>query len=322
MQATTIVVLGDINLDLTINLPILPTLGDDLPVAGVVWHRGGTGLNTALALLRLGAEVRLLGRVGNDPATTQIMASEPACRLDQRWLQTDPLVATGLCTVLVTPDGQRTFISARGANVYYDPEAFDPAVLDGCDLLFVCGHALLEGAQQAAALRTIKLAFERGLPVALDLCLPTIRAASGLIHHLLPQLWLLTLNEAELQALLPELSHAAGLAELATSGIRYLGLKRGARGCSVVGANEQVDRMPPSVMVVDTNGCGDAFAASLAWSLRQGAKLADGATLANLMGALTATRSGAADALPSRTELLAQLEPGLHWLLDEERIPL
>ena len=308
-------VIGDINADLNMSLEALPQEGDDQLVTGLTWSSGGAGLNSATAFAQLGARVQLVGRVGMDAAAEAALQPARQAGVDLRHLQHDPERATGLCSVLVTPSGQRTLMSYRGANVGCDPAQMRPELLEGSALLYICGHALLEHPQCAAAMRAIDLATAQGVPVVLDLCLPTIRAASDMLFDLVPRLWLLTMNEDELYTWLPGVSLDQAIVQLQGLGLRHLAIKRGAQGCRVVDGQAQIDCLPPAVTAIDTTGCGDAFSAGYAWALLRGAPLLARATLANLIGALTATRRGAAEALPTRAELIAQLDPPLHDLL-------
>lgn len=311
-----VAVLGDINVDLSFALPIFPREGDDVPATALHWGSGGSGLNIAVALANLGARARMIGRVGSDPAAAVALRVAQRAGVDLSLLQIDPEVATGLCGVMVSPDGQRSFLSFRGANVRCDPTGIDSSALAGCGLLIVSGHALLDDSQRTAALHTIDLAAAAGIPCALDLCLPTIHAARQVIAELMPQFWLLTLNEDELRALLPGQSIQQALDALIGAGLHAVAIKRGAQGCSIAYGEKRIDNLPPAVSAIDTNGCGDAFTAGFAWALLNGGDLADCATLGNVLGALTATRPGAADAIPTLPEIRSCLAPKTHYLIE------
>lgn len=314
-HALHVAVIGDVNVDLSFTLPFFPHEGDDVPAGGLRWGSGGAALNMAVALSRLGAIPRLVARVGTDPAADVALRMAHSAGLDLSALQIDSQIATGLCGVVVSPSGQRTFLSFRGANVYTDPAAIQAGALNGCALVIIGGHALLEDSQRATAVSAATWAAEHGIPVALDLCLPAIRSAHRLISGLLPQLWLLTMNEDELRTFMPGQSMHQALEALLGAGPMYVVVKRGAQGCSVASNAGRFDALPPAVTVVDTNGCGDAFSAGFAWALLRGADPSAAAVLANLMGALTATRPGSADAIPARSEIADRLDYGLHELL-------
>ncbi len=314
-QPLQIAVIGDINVDLSFALPFFPQEGDDVPAGDLRWGSGGAALNMAVALSRLGAIPRLVGRVGVDPAAAVALRMARSAGVDLSALQTDAHVATGLCGVVVSPNGQRTFLSFRGANVQTDPAAIHVGALTGCAQVLIGGHSLLEDPQRTTAVSAVTWAAEHGVPVALDLCLPAVRTARRLISGLLPQLWLLTMNEAELRALLPGQSMNQALETLRSAGPTNVVVKRGAQGCSVMSNDGRFDVLPPAVMVLDTNGCGDAFSAGFAWALLGGADPSQAAVLGNLLGALTATQPGSADAIPARNAIADRLDYGLHYLL-------
>jgi ribokinase len=62
----TILVVGDVNADITAILPYFPPEGDDCTVGELHWGSGGSAANTAVAFAKLGMPVQLLARVGND----------------------------------------------------------------------------------------------------------------------------------------------------------------------------------------------------------------------------------------------------------------
>jgi ribokinase len=313
-------VFGDINVDLTFSSAALPRSGDDIAASAVVWGAGGAALNSATAAARLGAQVRLIGRIGRDPAADLVLTAAAADGIDCRTVEIDEQQATGLCAVLVTPGGERSFISYRGANLWCDGSAAATAGLDGAQVLYVGGHALLEGPQRRAALAAIDLAASRAVPVVLDLCLPLVRSSAELIAELLPRLWIITMNEAELQALLPDCSADAALQTLQRTGVAIAAVKRGAQGCSVISTDGQrVELAPPTVEVVDTTACGDAFSAAFAWGLLRGAQIAEAAEIANTVGALTATRPGAVSAMPTQPQIRELLDPRLQVFFSEEQ---
>jgi sugar/nucleoside kinase (ribokinase family) len=198
---------------------------------------------------------------------------------------------------------------------------------DGARWLHISGYALLEGRQRAATLALIDAAGAHDIPISLDLCLPQLRATRGETLDLLPRLRILFANEPELAALtaidrttkgqpnasverIPDpLGEPGALAieSLLERGVGTVAVKLGPRGCLV--ANTSARHYAPAFAVeaIDTNGCGDAFVAGFLFAHMRGAAPDQCAILANAIGALKATRLGAAEALPDRATLYAFL---------------
>jgi sugar/nucleoside kinase (ribokinase family) len=302
-RPVTIFVLGDANADLSAAVCRFPHEGDDIPVAALDWGSGGAGANVAAALALLGSPVRLLARVGNDPAAEVALRVARAAGVDLGLVQRDELVATGLCFAAISPGGERTFLSFRGANACFDLAALGPAPLEGARWLHIAGHALLEGPQRAAAYALAEDAARRGIPASLDLCLPLVRAWRADVLASLPRFQVLFANEPELAALLPGMAVEARLAWLLDHDARLVALKRGARGCIIATPGWRLARPAFSVAAIDSNGCGDAFVAGFIHAYTRGLSLEDCATLGNAMGALTTTHRGSAEALPGMAEL-------------------
>jgi ribokinase len=306
----TILVVGDANADLTATLARFPHEGDDSTVATLSWGSGGSAANAAIALVRMGAAARLLARVGCDPAAQVALQAARDGGVDLSVIQIDQERATGLCYAAITPGGERTFFAFRGANVALElPEL--STLLAGVVWVHLSGHALIEGTQRRATLTLIDEASRRNVPVSLDLCLPLLRASRAETLALLPRLAVLFANQHELCLLAagaperPDLTNLAG--SLYQHGTRIVVGKCGPQGCIV--ADSAGARPVPgfAVEALDSNGCGDAFAAGFLAAQLAGATADQSARMGNACGALAATRQGAAEALPYRAAVEAFL---------------
>src|SRR5215212_1084645 len=191
----TILVLGDANADLSAALVRFPAEGDDSQITALGWGSGGGATNVAAALALIGAPARLLACTGSDPAAEIALRVARAAGADLTAVQIDATLATGLCFAAVSPGGERTFFSYRGANVGFEFGPEQAGQLDGARWLHVSGYALLEGRQRAATLALIDAATTRDIPISLDACLPLLRAWPEKTIALLPRLRILFTNE-------------------------------------------------------------------------------------------------------------------------------
>lgn len=301
----TILVVGDANADLSGTLDRYPAEGDDSVLSALAWGSGGAAVNVATALALLGERVRLLARVGCDPAAAVAVRAAEAAGVDLSMVQHDAQHATGLCFAAISAHGERTFFSFRGANAAFD-YAPAPATFADVRWLHICGHALLEDPQRAAALALLHAARQQHVPVSLDLCLPLVRARRAETLNLLPYVHVLFANAPESMLLCAAPSAEHALEQLAGR-VATVVIKCGARGCLAATSAARWEIVGLPVDALDTTGCGDAFVAGLLHAHHGGAPLAEAAQFANTIGALAATRPGSADAMPQPATVRAFL---------------
>lgn len=318
----TILIVGDANADVGAALSRFPREGDDSHVNELAWGSGGTGVNVATGLARFGAPARLLARVGGDPAADVALRAARRAGVDCSFVQIDPAIPTGLCYAAVSPGGERTFFSYRGANAALECPPLEDLFRDITWVHFG-GHALLEGPQQRTAFDIFTEAIgRRAIPTSLDLCLPLLRAEANVARSAPFRSALLFANEPELAALtaFPLFSRAGlGAPNPAASALDIIAAVERVIPCRVIGKlgarGSVIGRLNPPVVVPgfsvearDTTGCGDAFVAAFLTAFTRGAPAIDCARLGNAAGALVASRPGAAEVFPTRDELLMFLK--------------
>jgi ribokinase len=109
-------VVGSINLDIVAAGARLPGPGETVTGAMLARHPGGKGANQALAAARLGAKVRMFGRVGADPFAEEALALLRAGGLDLSGVGVDPVAPTGVALIAVSPDAENQIVVAPGGS--------------------------------------------------------------------------------------------------------------------------------------------------------------------------------------------------------------
>ncbi len=278
----TIVVLGDVLVDVIARLPGPLRRGTDTP-APVALVGGGSAANTASWIRAAGSTVRLVGTVGADVLGNWVTAELVSRGIDLK-LTVDPDRATGICIVLVDPDGERTMMPSPGAGSALTAA---PDLLEGATGLHLSGYALFAEAAREVALGSRTRALAAGLPVSLDAASSGPLERFGLSRFLDAAAGVLLFanrEEAELLAGSPGLP-AAELARRLCDHCAEAVVKDGAAGAAWSDGTDDVT-VPalPVAGSLDSTGAGDAFAAGMlaarssaqgiAAQLRRGAELA------------------------------------------------
>jgi ribokinase len=126
MRAVPITVVGSVNLDLVASVATLPAPGETVTGATLARHPGGKGANQALAARRLGAEVRLVARVGADAMAEEALALLRADGVDLTGCTSDETAPTGVALIAVAADGENQIVVASGANGAFLPAHLEP----------------------------------------------------------------------------------------------------------------------------------------------------------------------------------------------------
>lgn len=279
----TITVVGSINLDFVATAAALPKPGETVTGATLARHPGGKGANQALAARRLGAVVRLIGRVGADAMAEEALALLRNDGVDLSGCVADAGLPTGVALIGVAADGENLIIVAPGANAGMAPTDL-PESIEGA---LICQLELPVATVAAAVGRATGF-------VAVNLA-----PASEVPAALLARADLIVVNEGE----------AAFYGEGLTSAPGWVAVTLGARGARLMRGGALVaEARPPQVVAVDATGAGDAFVAALTVALLEEQAPPAALAFACTAGALAAARAGAQPSLPWRGEVDAWLE--------------
>jgi sugar/nucleoside kinase (ribokinase family) len=283
---------------------------DDAPPRGALelvddisLHGGGCALNTASALVRLGLEAAVVGKVGADPFGDFILQLLDERGVDCRGVSQDPAVPTSATVVLVDSRGERTFLHLPGANGRLALAELDDDLLFSGRALHVAGALVMPALDGDPTVVVLEEARSRGLTTSLD----TVWDATGRWDRLLPSLPYLDLfvpSLAEGSAISGQPEPAPVAAWFRERGVGTVALKLGADGCFVSSDEFEGFVAAPAVQAIDSTGAGDAFAAGLLYGYLAGWPLERTAALANAAGALAATAVGAVEGLLGLEETL------------------
>jgi ribokinase len=299
-----ICVVGSVNVDLTFRTSRLPRAGETL--AGEAFHLGfgGKGANQAVMASRLGAQVTLVARVGNDAFGRESLSHLHSCKLDTSHVRIDADRSTGTAAIIVDAQAQNCILVVPGANLGLSPDdvrAAAPAIQSAGALL--CQLEVPIGTTLAA----FRLAKGAGVPTVLN---PA--PAAPLPAELLELTDLCVPNETELESLtgqpVADLQQVEAAARaLRTSASQTVIVTLGERGALVLDS-AGVEHIPVApVAAVDPTGAGDAFIGSLAVFWSEAGNLREAIRRANAVAALTVTRPGAQSAFPTRAEAEAAI---------------
>ena len=306
-HAKKTVVVGSIHIDITLNVDELPQPGRTVSTRKHSVIPGGKGANQAVGAAKLGSEVALIGKVGNDYDATIVYGCMEENQVNVQAVKRDFYSETGKAYIHVQDDGESTITILTGANQNLTPDD----IISNEKLFENTGYCLLqteipEGVVVAAA----QLARRYG---AKNILKPA--AIRHINNSLLELTDIFIPNRKEAELLCPEISDIEKKAEtFLARGAGSVIITLGHSGCyinspSFTGYLPAVNFTP-----VDTTGAADAFIAALAVYLSYGYSMEKAAKIATYAAAFCVSRQGVIPSLIDRNSLesyIKRVEPDI-----------
>ena len=294
-------VMGSINADMILNMDIVPEVGENVLGTTYGYANGGKGANQAVGLARLGAQVKMIGKVADDSNGHRLIENLIKNNVDPSGVSLSG-AQTGLAAIIIDGNGRNRIVVYEGANAEIDPIEAADCIDDSTDLLLVQFET-----NEDAVINCVNRAIEKDAVTVID-CGP----AKNFSLEKMQGATIITPNESETKALtdiFPEdetsiLEASKILKE--RSKAEYIVLKLGDRGCSVWDGKSL--RIMPSYpcKVVDTTAAGDCFTAAMALEYIRTGDIYTACDMGNKAGSIAVSRMGADASMPTAEELFSK----------------
>ena len=296
-----ILVIGSLNMDITLRMDRAPEAGETLTAETLLTTPGGKGANQAYAAGKLGGDVAMLGAVGKDAYGDALCRNLASVGVDVSRIKHIEDVSTGTAVIFVEGSGQNRIAIVAGANGLVDRAYMDENMdkIQECDIVILQLEIPLDTVVYAA-----KRAKELGKTVIVDPApaVPDIpRELWAYVDYIKP-------NETELNIILTGKADGLPLFE-ALKQVQQLGVKNvwvtmGGHGVFFKDENGREETIPSvRVKAVDTTAAGDTFLAAAAVSLSKGKPASEAIAYGNRAAAVAVTRPGAQQSVPTEEEV-------------------
>jgi len=286
----------------------LPKRGSLALVPRLELHLGGLAGVTAAVLCRLGAKAAFMGRLGQDGFGDYVLSALESHGVDVSRVRRTAECGTSATVVLISEDGERTFLHHLGTNVLTSESDVDFDLVAQAKVLHWGGTSITPGLDGEPIGRVFQKARAMGVKTSMDTCFDGKGIWFPHIQHALPHLDI-AMSSIE------EARHYTGketpeeIADFYRSfGVESVLVKMGAEGLYVKSGKEGHHIPAHNVPVVDTTGAGDAACGGFLYGVIHGWDLLRCGRLANAAGALTVQVMGGSNGVRSLQETLAFME--------------
>ena len=277
----------------------LPAPGASLRLEEVALGPGGNGVNTAMALARLGVRVALAAPVGEDRLGEILRQSVRSEGVDDSNMIAVKEARTSVSMVLVESNGERRLLHFRGANAHFSARHLNWDLVKGARVFHYASAFALPSFDGDPLAETMARARQLGCLTSVNPCwdsggrwLPLIEPALAYVDYFYP-------NQEEGRQLTGETEPTAIADRLHRAGVKTVIVKLGPAGCYVDGPEGAFSSPGFAVRAIDTTGAGDCFEAAFLAALCRGHNLPYAVRFANAAAAISTLGMGGGDSAPT-----------------------
>jgi ribokinase len=295
-----ILVIGSLNMDLVVKTTRLPKPGETIQGEGLRRIPGGKGANQAVAAAKLGKDVHMVGRVGEDSFGQSLISGLSQHGVDTKNVIVDPDAPTGTAVILVDELGENCIVISSGSNGKVTKGDINNIAdeIKRARVILLQFEIPIEAVEQA-----INIAHENGVYIILN---PA--PANEISQEIIGKVDLLVPNETEASLLTgievtdKETAAQAG-GRLLAQGVKTVIITLGKEGAKMVTDEGVTHIAAHDVEAIDTTAAGDAFVGGLATALVDNLPLPEAVKYGCSTGTLATTKLGAQTSLPDKEEV-------------------
>lgn len=293
-----IIVIGSLNVDTTYQLPHIPAEGETILATSKTTQRGGKGQNQAVAMSRLGAEVMVIGAVGNDEEGNVLIDGLKIEEIDSSGIIRKN-VPSGTASIYLDENAKNNIVVYPGANFAMTVEDIDEKI----DLIKSAQICVMQNEiPKDVIYHVIEICKNNGIITILNPA-PAVKDFDtkylGMVDYLVP-------NETELELLLGKKieNNVEELArEVLELGCKNVLVTLGSKGSMLINKDEVYNQSAKLVKAVDTTAAGDSFIGGFTTALAMGKDYKEAMEYGTKVSAIAVTKPGAVDSLPTVKEV-------------------
>lgn len=294
----TIAVIGSNMVDLISYTDRMPKEGETLEAPSFKMGCGGKGANQAVAAAKLGANVVMVSKVGDDMFADNTIRNFQSYGINTQYVSKVPQTSSGVAPIFVNSESQNSILIIKGANDFLKPEDIDKAesTLTECSLIIL---------QLEVPLETVYAAIDFGNKHNIPVLLNPAPAVPDLDINYICRCDFFIPNETELEILVnkpvetkDQIKEAAKI--LLNKGLNNIIVTMGSKGAIWLDkSGNEIFIKPTKVNAIDTSGAGDAFIGSFSHYFMQTGNVQVSLRKASLFAAFSVTEKGTQFSYPS-----------------------